>query len=210
MNKHWGADDRTLLRINKLDPKTETLGPGIRTVVAVQGCNLRCKSCISTPTHDLEAGHLVGVQSLARALERFPADYGLTLTGGEPFLQAAALTALIDELRKRRTDLSVMSFSGYRIEYLLKKGSDSQRELLSRLDILVDGPYIESRHKSLLWRASDNQRIHLLSDKHVEELDGRPDTTAGVELHLTSDGYINWSGVPPIPDFLSQLEAAIS
>lgn len=205
MSKHWGTESRSLLRITKIDRETATLGPGRRAVVAVQGCNLRCRGCISTPTHDLHAGHLVGIEALAQTLERLPSSEGLTLTGGEPFLQATALTRLIDRLRQFRPGLSVMSFSGYRREWLIANGSDSQRELLSRLDILVDGPYVKSRHASLLWRGSANQRIHVLTDKHRSELARMADTSAGVEIHITSEGFINWSGVPPVPDFLSRL-----
>jgi anaerobic ribonucleoside-triphosphate reductase activating protein len=207
MNRHWGSNGRSHLRVSRLVEHTEVLGPGRRAVVVVQGCHLRCRGCIAEPTHPLDGGTEVGVEPLAERLAALPGISGVTFTGGEPFLQAAALARLVDLLRGARPELSTMSYSGYRIEWLQGKGSPAQRSFLSRLDLLVDGPYVQRLHAPLRWRGSRNQRIHALSPRHLGELERGEDGSAGMELSLDSELALEWIGVPPVPDFAAHLDA---
>jgi anaerobic ribonucleoside-triphosphate reductase activating protein len=207
MSRHWGSDSSGELRVSRLIERTAVLGPGQRTAVVVQGCHLRCRGCIAEPTHRLDAGELIGVDQLSRRLDAIPDVTGITFTGGEPFLQAAALARLLDLLRAERPGLSAMSYSGYRLEWLRRKGSPAQRSLLRRLDILVDGPYVERLHAPLRWRGSRNQRIHALSPRHRTEVERGRDESAGMELSLDSDLGLEWVGVPPVPDFSARIDA---
>jgi anaerobic ribonucleoside-triphosphate reductase activating protein len=208
MSRHWGSNEDAGLRIARIVDRTEVLGPGRRAVVVVQGCELRCSGCIASATHPLDGGSWVAVEELASRLGSVAGIDGVTFSGGEPFLQAAALARLVDLLRRRRPGFSAMSFSGYRIEWLRSNGSPAQRELLRRLDLLVDGPYVRRRHAALRWRGSLNQRVHALSPRHRVELEGVPDRPAGVEISVTEDLRLQWVGVPPMPDFEARLAAA--
>jgi anaerobic ribonucleoside-triphosphate reductase activating protein len=144
------------------------------------------------------------VEALAEQLAALPID-GVTYSGGgEPMLQASALNELSDELRRRRPGLSLMSYTGYRYEVLLRRGSPAQRRLLERLDLLVDGPYVRRLHASLRWRGSANQRLIALSARHLDDL--WPDESAGIELALDRDLKLSWVGVPEQPDFVEALE----
>ena len=89
---------------------------------------------------------------------------GLSISGGEPTLQAAPLTELIRNLRARPelAELEVLSYSGFTIEELSERGADVAA-YLAQLDILVDGRFVQSEANELAWRGSDNQRVHLLS-----------------------------------------------
>jgi anaerobic ribonucleoside-triphosphate reductase activating protein len=207
MSRHWGSEDDSVLRLARLVEQTEVLGPGRRTVVVVQGCHLRCGGCIAEATHPLDGGHEVEIPALADRLSEIAGVSGITFTGGEPFLQSAAIAALIDGLRSRRPDFSAMSYSGYRLDWLLAKGSPTQLALLDRLDLLIDGPYVQRLHAPLLWRGSRNQRLHSLSPRHVPELEGRTDASAGLEMSRDSDLGLEWVGVPPYSDFSAQVEA---
>jgi len=207
MTRHWGAAEDSNLRVARLIDRTGVLGPGERAVVVVQGCHLRCAGCIAEATHALDGGEEIGVEELGARLAALDGIDGVTFTGGEPFLQAPALSRLLDRLRRARPELSAMSFSGYRIEWLRAKGSPAQRGLLRRLDVLVDGPYVRRLHADLLWRGSSNQRIHALSSRHRAELERGADRSAGVEISIDGELGLEWVGVPPVPDYAARLAA---
>lgn len=181
------------------------LGPGLRAAIWVRGCPLRCRGCISPEDLPFEGGTRWPVAVLAERLGGLPDEVsGVTFSGGEPMAQASALAALVRLLRRGR-DWSVMSYTGYTIEYLRAHGDAAQRDLLGLLDILVDGPYLEHRHADLLWRASDNQSLHFLTSRHA-----RPaaDVSAGLEIEASGPG-LSWTGVPPVPGFRAAFEAAM-
>jgi anaerobic ribonucleoside-triphosphate reductase activating protein len=204
MSRHWGSDSASTLRLARLVERTEVLGPGRRAVVVVQGCHLRCRGCVAEQTHALDGGIEVGVAELTDRLMSLDVE-GVTFTGGEPFLQAAALTHLIDRVRSERPALSTMSFSGYRLEWLRRKGSTAQSRLLERLDLLVDGPYVERLHAPLRWRGSRNQRLHALSSRHRLELAREPDLPAGMEISIDAGLGVEWVGVPPVPGLMDRV-----
>lgn len=207
MSRHWGSSETARVRVTRVIERTAVLGPGNRAVLVVQGCHLRCRGCIAAATHPLAAGEWIGVEELAARFQAVDGIDGITFTGGEPFLQAPALTRLVDLLRGGRPALSTMSYSGYRIEWLRRTGSPAQRELLERLDLLVDGPYVQSRHAALRWRGSRNQRLHALTERHRDEVENGGDGSAGVEVRVDEELSLEWVGVPPIPDFERRLAA---
>ncbi|MFI2424357.1 4Fe-4S single cluster domain-containing protein [Streptomyces sp. NPDC018955] len=184
------------------------LGPGTRAVLWVQGCPLRCRGCVAAETLPFEGGTAHTVDELADWLCGLPDVEGVTLSGGEPFSQAAGLAALLDAARARRPDLSAMAYSGFRYE-ALRAGGPDRRALLRRLDLLVDGPYVAARHGSLRWRGSANQRIVALTGRYAH-LAAEPDTSAGVELSLEADGSLSWAGVPPAPGFREGFEEQLA
>lgn len=133
-------------------------GPGFRLTVFTQGCPHRCEGCHNPETHDFSGGKQMSAGQLIKELERNPLLDGITLSGGEPFSQAAECLELARAAHER--GLNVWAYTGYTYEYLLSKGDDNQKSLLKECDVLVDGPYIgEQRSLSLLWRGSANQRI---------------------------------------------------
>lgn len=132
---------------------------------------------------------------------------GLTVSGGEPFAQAAAVRRLIELVRARR-DLSVLAYSGYTLEHLRARGSREQHALLGQLDLLIDGPYQVHRHADLRWRGSSNQRIHELTGRHRGLGDGTQ-PGVGLQFEVTAAGTLHWLGVPAVPGFREDLERAL-
>ena len=113
-------------------------------------------------------------------------------------MQAKALCKLLDHLHVLRSDFGIMCFSGFTKEHLLSTGTPWQRQLLARLDILVDGPYIESLHRSELWRGSSNQQIHFLSSRYREKWEHRVNEPGpGIEFEMDSASNLHWMGIPP-------------
>lgn len=136
-------------------------GPGVRFVVFAQGCPHRCPGCHNPETWPRGGGEEWSVRDLFRIIRKAP-DYvqGLTLSGGEPFLQAGEMADLAALARKR--NLSVATYTGYVYDDLLEmaaKDADISR-LLEETDILVDGPFVEKmKDISLRFRGSANQRV---------------------------------------------------
>ena len=132
-------------------------GPGIRTTIFCQGCPHHCPGCHNPETWDFGCGTDVPVEDLVDVVRSNPLCRGVTFSGGEPFAQAAGFAKLACLLKEKGYE--VASYSGYTFEELLN-GSADQKELLSVIDILIDGPFIMAE-KSLEvpFRGSRNQRI---------------------------------------------------
>lgn len=135
-------------------------GPGFRYVIFVQGCPHNCPGCHNPQTHDFGGGKLVDTDELFNECIEDPLNTGVTFSGGEPFCQAEPLCELAERFKQR--GLSVWSFSGWTFEELLEKSKreESVKRLLERLDVLVDGKFIEEQKTlSLQFRGSSNQRL---------------------------------------------------
>ena len=96
------------------------------------------------------------MEQLMRIIIADPYTRGVTFTGGDPMYQAAAFAELARQIH-RRTQKDIWCYTGFTFESLIQ---DDQRELLEELDVLVDGPFVETlRDEDLLFRGSSNQRI---------------------------------------------------
>lgn len=131
-------------------------GPGFRLAVFVQGCDRNCPGCHNPSTHDREGGRWEETENILRRLRENPLDKGLTLSGGEPFLQPQPLASLAKGAKA--LGRHVMAYTGFLFEELLER--PDARPLLEQLDLLVDGPYVQAqRSLELRFRGSANQRI---------------------------------------------------
>lgn len=131
-------------------------GPGFRYAVFTQGCFHGCEGCHNPQTHDPAGGHEITAQEILDKLQTNPLLDGITLTGGEPFLQAEALIPLAKGAKAM--GLHVMAYSGYTFEELLQL--PSAEALLQYVDMLIDGPFIAAKRTlELRFRGSANQRV---------------------------------------------------
>ena len=118
---------------------------------------------------------------------------GLTFSGGEPMEQAAGLFALTRMIRKNK-EISLICFTGYRYERLLRNPPNKGViDLLSQVDVLIDGPYIQTQNDSIGLRGSANQRIiHLTSRLKEYDLN-----TQRRRIEVTiSNGELAFIGIP--------------
>ena len=130
-------------------------GPGIRSVLFLQGCTRRCPGCHNPLSHDPKGGFPITVGDL---LDKITVnDENVTFSGGDPLYQPVApLIELADALHSRGYD--IWCYTGFLFENILK--NEKQRALLELVDVLVDGPFInELKDESLLFRGSSNQRL---------------------------------------------------
>lgn len=133
-------------------------GPGLRFTVFTQGCPHHCPGCHNPDTHAPAGGREVTVAELARQIMANPLTDGLTLSGGEPFLQAEDCAALARLARER--GLNVWTYTGYTYERLLEGDLPGALALLEQTDVLVDGPFLlAEKSYEALFRGSANQRL---------------------------------------------------
>lgn len=133
-------------------------GPGLRLCIFTQGCPHACPACHNPETHDPTAGQEQSTEALCARILENPLTQGLTISGGEPFLQAADCAILARAAQA--AGLSVWVYSGYHYEYLLSQNRPDWQALLEATDVLVDGPYLAAeRDLRLLFRGSRNQRL---------------------------------------------------
>jgi len=184
-----------LLNVASTRTGTRALGPGIRSVVWVQGCVLHCPGCIAPDWIPIKPARLVSPGELVDELLSNPAVSGLTFSGGEPMLQAQGLARLA-ALAHMKRDVNIICFTGYIFEQLLQNppfpGVD---ELLKEVDVVVDGPYIARYNDNIGLRGSSNQRIHYLTDRLSQSALDRLPRTSEIEI---IDGQVMMIGVPPV------------
>ena len=136
-----------------------TDGPGLRYAVFAQGCPHYCTGCHNPESHSFTEGYLVKEEKVIENILSNPLLDGVTLSGGEPFMQANELAVVAAAVKAE--GLSVIVFSGYTYEELLALSCERKgyRELLENTDILIDGRFdIEKKSMGLRFRGSDNQR----------------------------------------------------
>ena len=143
-------------------------GPGIRVSLFVSGCRHHCKGCFNPETWSFTAGEPYTPEVQARILEGMGKSYirGLTLLGGEPFEpeNQPEVLALCKAVRQRFPEKTIWCYSGYTLESDILSGRLGPREitmeLLSQLDVLVDGEFHEAeKNPDLRFRGSSNQRV---------------------------------------------------
>lgn len=137
-------------------------GPGRRSAAKLQGCPIHCIGCITPDSWDSSFGSVVPVDLLADALldPSYPRD-GISILGGEPFVQPAGLLALIRALRRRGCQ-HILTYSGYTYEWLRRMAKHVQAigAILDDIDILIDGPYVAAlAGGGGPWTGSSNQRV---------------------------------------------------
>ena len=146
------------IRLAGIEPESIVDGPGYRLAVFVQGCLHGCPGCHNPRTHDFSGGTLRDTDEIIALLGKDPLVRGVTLTGGEPMMQAAALCRLAKAAKAR--GMSVWCYTGYTLEELLAQEDPDRMRLLGMIDVLVDGRYVaHERSLDLLYRGSRNQRL---------------------------------------------------
>ncbi|MEG0693521.1 MAG: anaerobic ribonucleoside-triphosphate reductase activating protein [Oscillospiraceae bacterium] len=133
-------------------------GKGMRMTVFTQGCPHHCEGCHNPHTHDFTEGYFEEVSSIMEKFKKDPLARGITLSGGEPFCQARPLIELCKEVKSLKKD--IWAYSGYTYEQIMEGITPNSKELLTQIDVLVDGKFkLEQRDLTLNFRGSSNQRV---------------------------------------------------
>lgn len=153
-------------------------GPGVRVSLFVSGCTHHCKGCFNEVTWDFNYGKPFTENEIDEIIEYLEHDYikGLTILGGEPFEypNQKGLLPLLRKVRETFPDKSIWCFSGYLFDKQIMGEMYSKwpetKEMLSYIDVLVDGKFVEERKNlSIRFRGSDNQRIIMVQESMQSE-----------------------------------------
>ena len=160
--------DPNLLNLAAFHPGTFALGPGKRAVLWVQGCPFSCKGCIAPEWIPFEKANIVDPFWLAEKILSLDGIEGITISGGEPMLQAGALTSLVAAVFAIKP-LNIITFTGFTLEKLIKNPpNENVPEFLEFIDVLIDGQYIEYQNDDKSLRGSANQRFHHLTKRLLD------------------------------------------
>lgn len=177
---------------------TEVEGPGKRFAMWMQGCLLQCPGCCNPHMFDFSPRTLVNTEEVLEWIQQAKLQHqieGITFLGGEPVLQAQGLSNVAKTVRT--WGLSVMLFTGYRIDDLRQMGLPGAEELLAQCDLVVDGPYIASRPEpERNWVGSTNQRFNYLSPRYSTDIELNPSFGRGIEVRINSQSDIRLNGWP--------------
>lgn len=143
-------------------------GQGVRVTLFVSGCTNKCPGCFQPETWDFDYGQPYTSQTEQEILEALKPDYiqGLTLLGGEPFEPESQreLVHLVKKVKEKYPEKDIWSYTGFVLDQDLLEGGrkhcEVTDEMLSYIDVLVDGPFKqELKNISLAFRGSENQRV---------------------------------------------------
>ncbi len=158
----WTAQELSLGYISDYKSYNFVDGEGVRCSLYVSGCPFACKGCYNKVAQNFAYGQPYTKELENEIIEDLRADYcqGLTLLGGEPFLNTQVTLSLCQRVREEfGHEKDIWSWTGYTWDEI-QQGSADKLELLQLLDILVDGRFVEAKKDlSLAFRGSSNQKI---------------------------------------------------
>lgn len=143
-------------------------GPGVRVTLFVSGCTHHCKGCFNEMTWDFQYGREFTEEDIDKLIKLLEPSYvaGLTLLGGEPmeYRNQQGLLLLLRKVKEAYPDKTIWCYTGYLYEKDILENFcgkwEETREMLSYLDVIVDGEFVEElKDISLRFRGSSNQRI---------------------------------------------------
>lgn len=158
----WQAEKLSWNRIADYKPFTMVDGPGVRCALYVSGCPFKCADCFNILAQSFHYGSPWSEELKEQILKDLdhPAVSGLSLVGGEPFLNTEVTLDIATSAKEHFPEKTIWCWSGYTFEELLSEDASDKNQLLETLDVLVDGRYENTlRNLNLRFRGSSNQRI---------------------------------------------------
>lgn len=173
---------------------SHVLGPGRRYVLWTQGCLRCCQGCITPESRPLDGGVDIDIGALAYDIVSLPNIDGVTISGGEPFLQAKGVGRLLELVHRERPEMTVIAYTGFRQEEL--DVVPDANALLQHVDVLIDGEYVESLNDGVGIRGSSNQRIIPLTHRLDAYLDTMNSGVRHIERVAIDSKSITTIGIP--------------
>lgn len=183
------------VKIHNIVLHTKVLGPETRTAIWFQGCNKNCKGCMSQSTRDINGGKTVDINRLCESFINLDDIEGITLSGGEVFLQIDALYELLKTVRNK-SKLGVIIYTGFYIKELKEMNNPKVDEILNGLaDIIIDGPYIDELNDGKSLKGSSNQTVNYITDRYVKYKDMYDSDNRNAELYVNEKDLF-FVGIP--------------
>lgn len=180
------------INVFKILKKTKVEGPGVRFCIWVQGCLRQCEGCFAKATWSHKPNKVMTVNELFNMIKEQEGIEGVTFLGGEPFEQADALSLLAKKVHD--IGLSVVTFTGAKLEDLQSVNDDGFNNLIKYSDILIDGEFVQEKFElSRPWVGSSNQRYIFLSDRY--SLQDVVSAKNKVEVRINKNGMVFVNGM---------------
>ena len=191
----------TLLNLAETATGITTLGPGRRIVLWTQGCLADCPGCISPDWRPLRPAQLVNVSNLTKWILHSKQDHaGLTISGGEPMLQARGLLALWQSLLKELPDWTLILYSGYTRNQINHQNFEIRVKLLEGCDAFIGGQYKKELNDKVGLRGSSNQDIYLpITSRFTNDDLYSLQTSERKQQVFISGNTIHLAGIPCLP-----------
>lgn len=183
-----GLDAEIFLNVHSKINSSVANGPGVRSVIWVQGCSIGCDGCFNPSTHsETSGGDWVSVDELVSWVLDQSVD-GLTISGGEPFQQLDGILKLSRSIRM--AGLSVIVLTGFTSAQV--NAMVNEKDLSESFDVVVAGPYRSSKRIAASLRGSSNKEFLFFSNAYSEkDFDLLPEA----EVVIEADGTILVTGI---------------
>jgi anaerobic ribonucleoside-triphosphate reductase activating protein len=148
--------DKMNVKISGIVKESIVDGPGVRYVIFAQGCMHDCAGCHNPQTHDINGGYTMKADEIVHNIISCKYIDGVTFSGGDPFFQAKEFEYIAKRLKEK--NIHIVAYTGFSYEQLID--NKDMKDLLEKVDILIDGPFLKDRKTlKLPFRGSENQRM---------------------------------------------------
>lgn len=183
------------IQLYRYIPSSQANGPGRRAVIWVQGCSLGCPGCFNPQSHPFKIGEAIHAHHLSQQVLDDAARNsleGITLSGGEPLLQANKLLPFLETIRSS-SQLSVIMLTGFSWDEIQK--NLSAKKLLPFLDVVIAGRFVQDQRIAHALAGSANKTVHFLTQRYtMNDFEKIPPA----EVWINPGGEIFLSGVDPL------------
>lgn len=156
------------MRIERIIKGVKNLGPGNRLAIWTNGCNKRCQGCVSKNLQIIDERTNTDIIATLNEYRLDNVD-GVTISGGEPFIQAKELKAVIEFLLEKNIN-DILIYSGYTYEELLDAKDDNINYILDNIAVLIDGEYIDYLNDNTSnIKGSTNQKMHIFNKEYEKK-----------------------------------------
>ena len=190
-------EEKKGIRLGRILYPVTSLGPGERLGIWLKGCDRRCEGCANPElqAYGEDAVPTEMVIGMARSAIKNYKLSGITVSGGEPLLQAEELKKLLDAVKPLCSD--VLLFTGFTMEEIRKENNPAVLSLLKYVSVLVDGPYIKEKNKGEILRGSENQVIHFLDESLREKYEQYIRENRHITNTFATEGGMIAAGIHP-------------
>ena len=179
---------KDILNIAELCYSSENLGPGKRFIIWVQGCPFNCANCIAKEFIPFEKANVLYVEQLAKIIISQKEINGITISGGEPMMQAENLAKLLYIVLSERPKLDVIVFTGFEMQKI--NNLRFTKKFIDYIDVLITGLYVDSLNDGKGMKGSINQKTLFLTDKLIEQKKYFENYSRNLEMHVREDNYL--------------------
>ena len=154
------------IRLHNMIMHTRVLGPGVRTAVWLQGCLRTCENCMSPASRPVDGGRMVDADDVIEAIISTSDIEGVTISGGEPFLQPLVLHYVLKSIREQ-SDLGIIIYTGYTIRELKDLCIPQIDDIITCMaDLIIDGEYVDELNDGRALIGSRNQSLNFITDRY--------------------------------------------